>query len=594
MKYSVNENLEDRKGVVSNLHCFMNRHLDTGFKSKWSGFWSPPNKFLDYYAIKVNGVWLDQETVQAAEYGEKMVFHHETDSLRIREEVSAPATIPGIQVSLEFENKMENKKAVHVALEPGVDIRNKSEDVDETEYEMETGPNRVTAARNGKKFMISSDQDFDLRGDSYTKEHYPGEQQKCFIPGQLSFRKEIEDQKKLEIEMTTSDGVFGDLQDIDQSFEGENLARVFKYSVESVKNLIYDKDSTGVIAGHPWFQSFWARDSFWTVLGLIDAGYFELSEDILTNFAKKDLPGKINLEGRDEYDEQPRMDTCPLFVIAADKLERHFRINDVIEEALDGIFEDLEIENGVIQNPPKSTWMDTLDREEALDLQSLWLKAAEILERAEEEELRDGLEEFKEEGYMKDNISENPPETINPAVPLMFGQVEDEMAEEYLQKINGEFSSRYGARTRSMADPGYESSGYHTGSTWGLTTAWAAAANLEYGKEQLGKSFLEKMTQFLDRNQLGALPEVVDSEKGNLMGCSEQAWTAGMTLHVIDSHLLGIRAESPEKVVIDPSGEPNCIRTGKKIGDQELDIRVSDGEVEILNDPDIKVEVRGR
>jgi glycogen debranching enzyme len=593
MKYSVNENLGDRKGVISNLHCFMNRHLDTGFKSKWSGFWSPPYKFLDYYAIKVNGIWLDPKTVEAAEYSDShMVFHHETDSLRIREEVRAPSTVPGIEIELEFENKMDTRKAVHVVMEPGVDIREKSQDVDGEEYRLETGPNRVTAARNGKKLMISSSQDFELSGGSYTKEHYPGERQECFIPGKLSFRKEIEDSETLEIEMTTSDGVFGELQDIDQSFEGEDLDRLFKYSVESMKNMIYDKENTGIIAGHPWFQSFWARDSFWSVLGLIDAGYFELAEDILTNFAKKDLPGKINLEGDDEYDEMPRLDTDPLFVIAADKLDRHFRINDVIEEKMEEIFEKPELEEGVVQNPPKSTWMDTLEREEAVDVQALWLEAARRMSSEKAEELESGLEKFNSEDYMKDYLGEDPPETVNPAVPLMFGQLDEEKAEKYLQKINGEFSSRYGARTRSMADPGYDSSGYHSGSTWGLTTAWAAAANLEYGNKQHGKSFLEKMTQFLDRNQLGALPEVVDSEKGELMGCSEQAWSAGLMAHVIDTYMLGIRPESPEKVVINPSEDLDCVRTGKRIGDQTLDLKISGGEVEILNDPDLEVEIK--
>jgi hypothetical protein len=594
MKYQISDNLGDRKGVVSNLHCFLDRNLDTGFKTKWSGLWSPPYKFLDYYGVKVNGIWLGEETVEAAEYGEKMVFYHKTDSLRIREEVSAPSTVPGIEIELKFENRMENRKAVHIVVEPGIDIRHKSHDIENGDYDLEEGPNRVTAGRDGKKLMITSDEDFELSGEPYTKRHEPGETQECFIPGDISFRKEIEDKERIELEFTTSDGVFGEVQKFDQGFEDADLGRLFKYSIESMKNLIYDKDSTGVIAGHPWFQSFWARDSFWSVLGLIDAGYFELSEDILTNFAEKNLPGKINLEGEDEYRDYPRTDTYSLFVIAADKLERHFRINDVIEEARDEALDKLELDDrGIVQNHPEGTWMDTVERNEAVDIQSLWLEATRRLDEDSAEDVEEGLEEFKEEDYMKDHLGKDASQTINPAVSLMFGQIEEERAEKYLQKINGEFSSRYGARTRSMTDAGYESSGYHTGSTWGLTTAWAAAANLRYGKDQHGKSFLEKMNQFLDRNQLGALPEVVDSETGELIGCSEQAWSAGMILHVIDSHLLGIRPENPEKVIIDPSDGLNCLRTGKKIGDQRIDIRISDGEVEILNDPDIKIEVRG-
>ena len=593
MKYSITENLQDRKGVISNLHCFLNRHMDTGFKSKWSGFWSPPYKFMDYYAIKVNGVWLGENTVEAAEYGDKMVFHHETDSLRITEKVSAPSTTPGIKLELDFENKTDEKKAVHVALEPGVDIRDKGTDIDETSYRTEKGPNRVTVSRNNKKLMISSHENFELNGGSYVKTHEPGETQKCFIPGHLSFRKELETQSDLEIDFTTSKGVFGELQEIDQSFEGEELGRLFNYSLESVKNLIYDKEDTGVIAGHPWFQSFWARDSFWTVLGLIDAGYFELSEDILTNFAEKGLPGKINLDDEDEYDEFPRSDTVPLFIIAANKLERHFRTNDIIEEAKEEAIESLSLDDNLVDHAPGGTWMDTLERENAVDIQSLWLKAAELEDLDIREKLESGLEKFEKEEYMKDSLGENSAETINPAIPLMYREIDAEKASKYLEKINGEFLSRFGARTRSMADPGYESSGYHKGSTWGLTTCWAAAANLSYGKEKTGKTILKKLNQFLDRGQLGALPEVVDSEKGHLMGCSEQAWSAGMALHVIDSYLLGINVKKSGEVVIDPCADLTCLRTGKRVRDQELDIKVSDGEVEILNDPDIKIELRG-
>jgi len=103
---------------------------------------------------------------------------------------------------------------------------------------------------------------------------------------------------------------------------------------------------------------------------------------------------------------------------------------------------------------------------------------------------------------------------------------------------------------------------------------------------------LTKMNQFLDRNQLGALPEVVDSETGELLGCGEQAWSAGMMVHVIDSYMIGIEVKSPGKLVIDPSDNLDCVRTGKKIGDQELDVKVRDGKAEVLNDPDLEVELR--
>ncbi|MFB6147730.1 MAG: hypothetical protein ABEJ66_02490, partial [Candidatus Nanohaloarchaea archaeon] len=211
------------------------------------------------------------------------------------------------------------------------------------------------------------------------------------------------------------------------------------------------------------------------------------------------------------------------FIIACDKLRRHHRISDRLEEKMEDAMERLETEDGVVQHSPDATWMDTLERRNAVEIQSLWIKAADIMER--ENELKEGLEEFEEDDYMRDHLGEDAPRTINPAVPLMLDQVEE--PDSHLEKINAEFTSRYGARTRSMADPGYSSGGYHTGAVWGLTTNWAAAANLAHGNRRQGLNHLEKMAKFLDRNQLGALPEAVDAESGELIGGPEQAWSAG-------------------------------------------------------------------
>ena len=591
MRYKVSENLSDRNGVVSNLHCFLMRSLDTGFKTKWSGLWSPPYKYLDYYGIRINGIWLDSDSVQAVEYGDQMTLHHDVGGIRVKENIAAPSDTPGIEVTLELESKNKEKKAAHVMLEAGVDIRHKSQDISHEDYNIETGPNRVRLARGGKNLMITSEEELNLKGDPYQREHFPGEKQECIVPGKIFFKKELENVETINFRFTTSEGSFGSIEKRNQNFEHDKLDRLFKYSITSVKNLIYDKEGIGINAGHPWFQSYWARDTFWTLMGLIDAGYFELSEDILTNFAKREnIPGKINLEGENRTKYSGESDTSPLYLIAADKLERHFRINDQIQDGIQKAKHNLEIDQkGVALHSPEGTWMDTLNRERAVEIQSLWLEAAKRHNMDEKDELKKGLNRFKREDYIKDSLRGDDMATINPAIPLMYGQIQEGDARRYLEKINAEFSSRYGARTVSMLEPDYSSDGYHTGSSWGLTTAWAAAANLRYGNNKQGLNMLGKLRQFLDRGQLGALPEVVDSEDGENLGCSEQAWSSGLIPHIVDSYIIGIKARDPNKVVIDPIEGLNCLRTGKKIGDSEIDIKVSEGEPEVLNNPELKV-----
>ncbi len=588
MKYTLHENLHQQNGISSNLHGFLNRYLDTGFKSKWSGYWSPPYKFLDYYAVKINGIWLNPNSLEATEYGGNFTFHHETDSLEITERIETPDSLPGFKLQLEIENRTDKKKAVHTVLEPGIDIRKVDEDIGPEDYQLEEGKDRLTVSNSEGKLMITSS-DFEREDGAYIKEHFPRERQRCFIPGQLVFRREVEAEETeiIEIEFTTSNASFRSIESIDQDLK-HSLGRTFNSSIDSMESLIYDKNGLGIIAGHPWFQSYWARDTFWTVLGLIDAGYFEISHEILHNFAEKGVPGKINLNGEDEQLE--RSDTEPLFIIAADKLQRHFKINDQIENAMEDAMAELELDGKIVEHSKDGTWMDTLERDKAVDIQSLWLEAARIMNDNRTEKLKEGLKKFKADDHIRDEL-EGGSETINPAIPLIFGQISSEVVEKQLEKINGEFSSRFGARTRSAVDPGYKSDGYHTGSTWGLTTCWAAAANFRHGNSQQGKNFLQKMELFLDRDQPGALPEVADSESGELLGCPEQAWSAGLFVHAVDTYLLGIKVEE-DYVEIDPCDGVNAERLGKRIRGEKLDLEIKDGEVKLLNDPDLDIRIQ--
>lgn len=574
----------EKVGTISNLDAFLHRSLDTGFKTKWSGLWTPSYKLLDYYAYKVNGIWLDQKTLEAVDYGENIIFYFETDSLSIKETISMPENLSGMESKLEITNKHKSVKAVKIGLEAGIDIREKSNNIPESKYKVKRTKEEIKISQD-RDLIISSSQDLLNSDEPYKKTHYPGEKQECLIPGNISSRIEVEPDSTEEITFTFESGKASNHEIInkEQLLEGKQ-DRTFNASVKSAENLIYDSKGLGIIAGHPWFQSYWARDTFWTLLGLIDAGYFEESQKILENFAERDLPGKINLSGDDE--PEGRIDTFPLYIIAADKLRRHYKLSSKIKEGMSLAFKELKLDSGVVVHNSDGTWMDTLERDKAVDVQCLWLEAAKIMDRPEAEKLEKGLKKFEEDEYIKDTLTEDSPHTINPAVGLMFGQFD----KKHLSKINAEFSSRYGARTRSLTDPGYESSGYHTGSSWGLTTCWAAMANFKHGKSIEGLNFLENLSGFLDKEQPGALPEVVDSENGDNLGCMEQAWSAALFIHAIDTYLLGINI-TKDKIEINPAGDYTGKRTNKRVGDKYIDIKFEDGEPEILNKPELERKV---
>lgn len=594
MRYHENEYFKEKQGVISNINGFLYRDLDTGFSSKWSGYWSPPYKYLDYYSIKINGIWLDQSTLEAVDYGQNIKYYHNLDTLKVEEEIVFPKDYPGFKVKLNIKNKTNDQKAVQLNTEVGVDIRKRDQDISSQNYNIKENKDSITVSKNNKNLKISSNNNLKLKGSQKIKTHYPGEKQKCLIPGKIITQTTIEEKgkKELKIDFKTEKEPKEDIKIIKSDLNESKFSWLFNCSKTSLENLIYDTEQgKGIIAGHPWFQNYWARDTFWSLLGLIDAGYYELSHEILENYAQKEgFPTRIMQKGSEEMHGA---DSAPLFIIASDKLERHYKISEEIEEKQNQAFENLEInENGVINHSPEGTWMDTLERSPAVEIQSLWLEASNLKNKKKiSKKLEQGLEKFLEQDYIKDTLIENSPRTINPAIPLMFNQIEEKKALRYLETINGEFSSLYGARTRSMVDLGYESSGYHTGSVWGLTTGWAAAANLQYDKDIEGGNILNKMNQFLNKRQLGALPEVVDAETGENLGCTEQAWSAGLAMHVIDTYILGIKVKENE-VIIDPSTEAEGTRYRKRIQDQYVDINFNNGDVEVLNEPDLNIKIK--
>ncbi len=594
MRYHENKNFSGKQGTISNIQGFVHQDLDTGFSSKWTGYWSPPYKYLDYFSIKVNGIWLDKNTLEAVDYDNNIVFHHETESLSIKQDIKCPKEFPGYQIILTISNKTNSIKAAHINNEIGVDIRKRDKDIGNQNYKVETSENQIKIKKNDKFLQISSENGLKLKENPKIKTHFPGEKQKCYLPGKIISKAEIpaNGSKEVKFEFKTEKEKINSYKEIKTDLNENQFSLLFNCSKNSLENLIYETDQgRGIIAGHPWFQNYWARDTFWSLLGLIDAGHFELSHTILENYAAQEgFPTRILEDGSNEMHGS---DSAPLFIIASDKLEKHYEISKKIKEKQKEAFENLEIdEEGVVEHSPDGTWMDTLERSPAVEIQSLWLEAAEIRNKEDlTTQLKEGLAKFTEEDYMKDYLGKNSPRTINPAIPLMYGQIEEEKALKFLETINGEFSSLYGARTRSMADPGYDSKGYHTGSVWGLTTGWAAAANLKYGKDKQGRNILDKMNEFLNNDQLGALPEVVDAENGQNLGCTEQAWSAGLALHVIDTYLLGIKVKD-DKVIIDPSDVAEGTRYRKRVKNEYLDLDFSGDEVEVLNDPKINIEIK--
>jgi hypothetical protein len=58
MELFIAKDLSKYSYILSGKKAFFHRFCDTGFKTKWTGFWHDGKKFIEYFAFKVNDVWL--------------------------------------------------------------------------------------------------------------------------------------------------------------------------------------------------------------------------------------------------------------------------------------------------------------------------------------------------------------------------------------------------------------------------------------------------------------------------------------------------------------------------------------------------------
>lgn len=636
------EELAGKRAILTSHEAFMLRFADSGFKTKWSGFWMPPLKFMDYYAYKINGEWLSPAKVNNFSLKPDLgTWVYRLANIEVKEYVFVFNS--GLCSVLDLKNRSDNKKAVSICLETALDFRPRAKDITDSDYQ--TSFNEVRAAvkvvdRNSQLSAMfgrakTGEGEVEWRPEGKYKEHHPGERQICYLPGTYSVKIELGAGKRTRIPYTFSFSRTGDARNNYDSLlnywptrlssrqssrkrrsnkietPSETLNKAFDWCQTSLDNLIvYPSGNERLLAGLPWFQAEWGRDALWSLLGLTDSGRFKLVERCLRRLADQRqgrIPNKVSLNGETNYEGA---DTDPLFLIALDYYQRVSGKQDFLREEgqVKAAFATLERERGLVQHEPNETWMDTLARgNSAIEIQSLWLEAADRYDKDFKDELASGLEEYwrAKDNYFCDHFTDSSPnttKTINAAVPLLWGQVDADKANKALQVIGGQFTSNFGVRTLSYLEDDYKPQSYHQGSSWPLVTLWSAGANFRYGRIKEGLSLLNKVAQNVDKDQLGALPECIDPETGDLLGCSSQAWSEALLLHVVDRYLFGIEPNlAADELILHPQLPQDwqqAARHQKKIGDTVCDLKLTrEGtktaiELKFDQQPEIKLKIQ--
>ena len=615
----------DRTYSQKGFTGFLYRHVDSGFRTKWCGFWTPPIKVLDYYAYNVNGEWLGADSqVRFSLEKEKAIHRHELkkQGLEISETVSVPLNRKAMISVLEIKNVSSKEKKIDLSVEVGINIRTKDENWHTRGYEARYSPIRraVDIKANGisgfARIGIGKAEgvSIEFSGEGEYRDHHPGEKERCFIPGQIRIKTILKPGKKKEIPVIFSGSdiskadVSENYDDTAKNWKEMNDAKkmlltklfsterietpdpridnAFSWSAVNLISLIHNSaNDFGIFAGLPWFLRFWGRDSLWSIFGLVDVGEFDAAKECLKDMAKnsdKKVATVTDTSGKSTYYSD---DTDPLFLIALDYYVRNsgdLEFDKEMKGLTEKIVKNLKVdEKNLVVTGKNGSWMDSIEREGTqIEIQSLWVEALKRYDSKKSQALLKALDSVfwnNHENFPKDTSTDESM-TVNCAVPVMLGQLSKSRSVITLNRIEEEFKTAYGVRTRSPHSYGYGPSAYHTGASWGLSTGWVAAASFGQGMGDYGIQYIKSMADEVEDNQVSGMAECVDADSGELIGATMQAWSHAMYIHAIDRYMFGVDADLRKNIISFTPNVPKAwksvARFGRKIGYYSMNLRI--------------------
>ncbi|MBN2101314.1 MAG: hypothetical protein JW716_00390 [Candidatus Aenigmarchaeota archaeon] len=639
---------EDRNYILSSTKAFMQRYADTGHKTKWCGFWSPPLKFIDYYSYKISSdgreFWLGWDNCESFRLSKWGATHYFADSeLSIEESVFIPIASRTMVSVIRFENKSDKKIDLSIMPEVAVDMRNKFENFHERVYKTHFNHVRdsvIVKALTGPWYLMFGvgktgfRKDVKFTENPYYREHSPGERLRCYIPGEYKVSFQLKPKESIDVPFVFSgsfksntnltkhfDKAYNGWQDLlkERIKEAENketelyietpdetINEGFSWARWSLNSLFHQSDTvSGIFAGYPWFLEYWARDSFLASFGLTSIDELEKTKTILNIFRRKGLPSKIETSGKMEFGFA---DTNPLFILAS--LHYYERTGDEIfkrsfDFALKNIVNDVKLENDLVSHDPKMTWMDTLERNFAIEVQALWSRIFRDYKKPYHQKIEsklNGLYWDEEETYYADSLKINSHpsisnlDTSNPLFHILFNETDEIRSIAVLEKIRTHFESSWGVSTWSRTAPNYSPDGYHNGSVWGMTTGIASCASFKYGDQRKGLDYLKNLALDVRRNTLGGMFETMSSDSGHLLGCGMQAWSMSMYLLAVTEYLFGIKYDSKNLTInlkpSIPEGWDKMKIIGKKIDNVPTDFIITSENDKIRIKIDAKSDYR--
>jgi glycogen debranching enzyme len=424
MELIFNSNLSNLSYILSGKRAFFYRYCDTGFKNKWAGLWAMPLKFVEYFAIKINGEWLSPNTIVTFTSDE---FHSEhkfqLKGMNVREFLFVPEGKKSLVCKLMLENMQAENKNAEIDLEVAVNIREREENWHDRKYNRIIANGKVIVSSSKGCIVYGSSPKGDVVSSEEYKDHYPsGEFERCFLPGIYRINASVPAKGKAEVtivfacgeqELETSSD-FEEQKDIVPALliekqnasipflessrlksKNEALDNLFYLNVLALEKLAFSSNlGFGYFAGLPWFTQFWGRDLGWMIPAIVDYGNFDGARMALKTLAKFQsddgrIPNVIYMNGDVDYNS---VDATLLWIIAlhhyvfnSGDLEFLREVQSGLTNAMKWYWDKIRDKDGFIKHGKDSglgndTWMDTLDRGvKAVEVEAFWIEALKDL-----------------------------------------------------------------------------------------------------------------------------------------------------------------------------------------------------------------------
>lgn len=388
-----------------------------------------------------------------------------------------------------------------------------------------------------KKQWVKQDMNFDKKRNSYPYEWWTYE---CF-EGKI---------RELKINLLPNDS-----QDFNPNEKTDHQNSIFilnhnpSHQNQSplnnflVKRIMLFETNQYFAAGFPWFYEHWYRDELLSL--------YLLKENIDKNIYKQKLNFYLNnletiwdknkpVNSQYQQWQWDGADTLLLFIATAEQKLLENNAERII--ACFKLWQKKFMKNNVIHLPSYSTWMDTLNRQEAIEIESLYVNALNKLislkniDELVKIRLKAELEVRENELKKKIINRDNDPNIIFAFLFTKYILPQETWTQVFDKLLKNNYLLWGGLATLNTDNPhfqneddGEKNSAYHRGNSWyflnNLLGISLCEINIIKYKEIIEKIYLSSLDDLLKDGALGFSSEISSAKERRSEGTIAQLWS---------------------------------------------------------------------